>query len=427
MTKDLFDDWSRFAPNAPELAAGKKWHVFLSYRSVYRTWVISLYDILKDLGYEVFLDQFVLRANDNLTLALQRGLDDSMSGILIWSQRTEDSKWCEKEFATMDQKATEGTFHYGVAKLDHVTLPAFASARLYADFSDSPDGPQGSNLLRLIYGIVNKPPSDEAVRFGTQIDEEIHSAAVTAKAAREVGNVDKLIELSRTDSVAWKSTPMLGCLVAESLARLGEYEAACVVVKELMGRFPKAVRPRQLLGHALARKGATEDAQLVLGELEAEGNRDPETLGMLARTWMDRYNETNVRSFLRKSRNLYQLAFEHTPSDSYVGINAAAKSVFLGELDIAASIAADVEKLVGTKPHAGDYWQTATAAEIQLIRKEYGNAAGLYQAAVDISPLEYGSQRSTLKQARLLLEHLGATDVEKGMIEKAFEDLPPGD
>ena len=34
-------------------------------------------------------------------------------------------------------------------------------------------------------------------------------------------------------------------------------------------------------------------AQRVLGKLHATGEIDPQTLGILARTWMDRYNQTN--------------------------------------------------------------------------------------------------------------------------------------
>ena len=34
--------------------------MFLSYRSVDRLWVLGLYDVLKELDYEVFLDQVVL-------------------------------------------------------------------------------------------------------------------------------------------------------------------------------------------------------------------------------------------------------------------------------------------------------------------------------------------------------------------------------
>lgn len=424
MTNDALNEWLKYAPKAPILPAGKQWHVFLSYRSVHRPWAISLYDILTGLGYKVFLDQFVLRSNDNLLLALQSGLDDSMSGVLIWSTRTEDSKWCEKEFATMDQKATNGEFHYGVAKLDNVSLPTFAAAKLYADFSDYSEGPQGSGLLRLLYGVINKPLSDEAIRFGIMVDEDIRSSLSQIKSSRDAGNMSNLLTLFSSDTVAWKSTPVLGCEVAESLTKLAEYDEALFVISKLMIAFPKAIRPKQLKGLALARKGEIDQAQLVLGELEAEGNRDPETLGMLARTWMDRYNMTGKSSFLRKSRNLYQLAFEHTPSDYYVGINAAAKSVLIGDSDIADELAEKVENIIGTVAQENDYWQTATIAEVQLIRRRYEMAGRLYQKAVDIAPLEYGSQKTTLKQARLLLKHLGASDDDVMLIEAAFSDLP---
>jgi len=423
MNNNTINEWLKYAPTAPNLPVGKKWHVFLSYRSVHRPWVLSFYDILIGLGYKVFVDQFVLRSNDNLTLALQSALDDSMSGILIWSSKTKDSEWCQKEFTTMDKKATEGGFHYGVAKLDNVILPSFASQKLYADFSNYSDGPQGSGLLRLLYGIVNKPLSNEAIRFGSKVDEDIRSFTHQINSSRDSGNIVNLIELSKNTSVAWKSTPVLGCEVAESLLKLENYDKAIDVINRLILTFPKAVRPKQLKGLALARKGETEEAQQILGELEAEGNRDPETLGILARTWMDRYNKTGKINFLRKSRNLYQLAFEHTPSDYYVGINAAAKSVLLGETELADKIAIDLEQIVGTEAHEGNYWETATTAEVQLIRKKFKEAAKLYQAAVDIAPLETGSHKTTWKQARLLLNHLKASDEDIKRIETVFSDI----
>ena len=63
-------EWLKLAPPPGPLPEGKKWHVFLSYRSVHRPWVLQLYDVLKDLGYEVFLDQYVLSAADRLVRTL---------------------------------------------------------------------------------------------------------------------------------------------------------------------------------------------------------------------------------------------------------------------------------------------------------------------------------------------------------------------
>ena len=65
-------DWTHLAPHPDPVQPGKKWHVFVSYRSTNRPWVLALYDILKGLGYKVFLDQFVLTAAAPLALSWER-------------------------------------------------------------------------------------------------------------------------------------------------------------------------------------------------------------------------------------------------------------------------------------------------------------------------------------------------------------------
>ena len=45
---------SQFAPKPRALGDGDKWNVFLSYRSVNRSWVLNLYDVLRELGHECF-------------------------------------------------------------------------------------------------------------------------------------------------------------------------------------------------------------------------------------------------------------------------------------------------------------------------------------------------------------------------------------
>jgi hypothetical protein len=42
----LPSEWTNFAPKPRELTGADKWNVFLSYRSVSRTWVLNLYDVL---------------------------------------------------------------------------------------------------------------------------------------------------------------------------------------------------------------------------------------------------------------------------------------------------------------------------------------------------------------------------------------------
>jgi len=128
------------------------------------------------------------------------------------------------------------------------------------------------------------------------------------------------------------------------------------------------------------------------------GEIDPETLGILARTWMDRYNESGNRLFLLKSRELYRQAFEAFPTDYYTGINAASKSLLAGEKETAAQLAARVQDVIGEKPVANDYWKTATVAELQLLQAKYSEAAALYRAAVVTAPGDIASHEASRAQ-----------------------------
>jgi hypothetical protein len=84
---------------------------------------------------------------------------------------------------------------------------------------------------------------------------------------------------------------------------------------------------------------------------------------------MDRYNQTNEKTFPLKSRDLYRQAFEAFPSDYYTGINAASMSLLAGEKETAAQLAKRVQDLVGDKEVPGDYWKTATVGEVQLLHE----------------------------------------------------------
>jgi hypothetical protein len=417
----VVDDWTKLAPAPPPLAQGKIWHVFLSYRSVNRPWVLALYDILNGLAYKVFLDQYVLTAADPLALSLGEALDSSQNAILVWSGRNEDSEWCKKEFATLEVKenAKKG-FRYVIGRIDESEIPGFAAAKLWVDFSTQREGPGGSGLLRLLFGLQGQPLPPAAVKLAAKVDEEMQSGLVSVKACRDGGDADGLVALTATEDLAWTGSPMLLCAAAEGLIAMKKITEALKVLDRAEQAYPKALRPKQLRGLALARGSETMKAQFVLGKLHAAGEIDPETLGILARTWMDRYNQTKERTFLLKSRDLYRQASEASPSDYYTGVNAASKSLLAGEKETAAQLAKRVQGIVGDIAAPNDYWKTATVAEVQLLQGNFDAAAGLYQAAVVAAPLDEGSHESTFRQARLLLAALGATDHQKAKIAAAF-------
>lgn len=430
----LPSEWLKYAPKPRELTGGDNWNVFLSYRSVSRTWVLNLYDVLRELGHRVFLDQCVLKIGDPLIRGLQSALETSQAGVLIWSDATRDSEWVEREYEVMESlpKRKPG-FQFVPVKLDASRLPTFAERRIFLDFSSYPDGPNGGELLRLLHAVVGAPLSDEAAHFANEQDEAAMVASARITAAIKNEQHKRLTELFEEGGLPWETTSALGCKAAEGLTRLDHNEEAIRMLEELERRFPKAVRPRQLHALALARRGGDEDlekAQEILGELYALGERDPETLGIYARTWMDRYAKSGDVNHLKQSRDYYVKAFEGAQDDYYTGINAAAKSVFLGteeDLSTAASYAARVQDIVGTQAHPEDYWKTATAAEALLIQKRYEEAGRLYEAAVSSARSELGSLKSTWKQACRLMEKLQPSAEERAHVRKPFEHLPDCD
>ncbi|MEM8963591.1 MAG: toll/interleukin-1 receptor domain-containing protein, partial [Acidobacteriota bacterium] len=387
-------------------------------------------DVLRGLGYEVFLDQYVLKAGDALINTLEDALQSSQNGVLLYSRDTADSEWVRREYQALERLATrKDGFQFVPVQLDDFEPPLFAANRVYLSFADYPDGPNGGELLRLLYALAGHPLTPDAASFATEQDEEARSAAASIETAIDLGHPAKLVELFERSGPAWESSAVLGSKAAEGLIKLGENDTAIALLDGLGERFPRAIRPKQMRALALARRGREGDllnAQMILGELYRRRERDPETVGILARTWMDRYKASGEAADLRKSRDLYAEAFAAAQDDYYTGINAAAKSVFLDDLEAAKTYAEQVEAIVGTEPKAGDYWFTATVGEVALIQGKYDDAARLYRAAVDMAHTQVASHRSTWGQAERLLQHLGASDDERAKVAAAFAHLDDG-
>ena len=128
---------------------------------------------------------------------------------------------------------------------------------------------------------------------------------------------------------------------------------------------------------------------------------------------------------LLKSRDLYRQAFEACPDDFYTGINAATKSLFLGEKETASQIAERVERTVVGNPKRDDYWWRATLGELRLLQRKYAEAAVDYEGARALVPHALGNARTTRKQALLILDALGAEGTDRARIIRVFEDLSP--
>jgi len=426
------NEWLNFSPKPRPLKPNQQWNVFLSYRSVNRTWVLNLYDILIQAGFSVFMDQFQLSTGDMLTLRLADGLKRSQAGILIWSHAASDSAWVLQEYQRMENRAlVDPDFFFVPIRLDDTELPGFADLRIFLDFSSYPDGPNGGDLIRLLYGIVGKPMDAPAVIFADQQEQMAKETNLEINAALRNADPAGIVGLAAQETLAWRTIPSLSCKAAESLIKMGKYDEAFAILRQTEDRFPKAIRPKQLHALALARVGAaqkdldyTRQAQRILGVLYEQGERDPETLGIYARTWMDRYNLSDDDSDLRQSRDYYAEAFDKAPDDYYTGVNAAAKSVLLGtpqDLQKALDFAQRTQIIVKTEPWPNDYWKTATVAEILLIEKRYEEAGAMYAAAIRMEPGSKASHNTSRDQAIKLLTKLGANEEEQKVTLAAFK------
>ena len=423
-------EFLKYAPKPKKLQDEKEWNVFLSYRSINRPWVLNLYDTLTELGHKVFLDQYVLVSSGPLIRQLEEALEKSQAGIIIWSNEARDSDWVKKEYYFLEDKATNDTnFHFVPIRLNQINLPGFANNRIFLDFTAYPDGPNGSDLIRLLHAIVGLPLSPNAVKFSNDFEEVSAIAFAQVNASIRSGRTERLLELFSNGGLSWDVSAALGCKAANGLIKLEKYSEAIVILEQLEKKFPKSLRPQQLKALAYARRGLPGDldeAQEILGILDDRNHLDPETLGIYARTYMDQYDINNDINDLKKSRQLYADAFNKAPDDFYTGINAAAKSLFLGtekDRELANKYANEVQKIVGIAPHPNNYWKTATVAEAFLIKGQFAEAADMYDQAILMEPKSYGSHETTKKQALKILEKLNADKEKKTQVLSPFDHL----
>nr|VFJ69136.1 MAG: Caspase domain-containing protein [Candidatus Kentron sp. FW] len=262
-------------------------------------------------------------------------------------------------------------------------------------------------------------------------DEE----TATLRAMATAGRFDGILAKILSDEQAYTSSATLPATAVDVLVGGEQYPQAIQGVTFALKRFPDSLRLRQLHGLALRRNGQLNDAIYQLNLLYEQGNRDAETLGMLAATWADMWERrqensdapgARARDALEKSRNLYEEAFTAFPADIYTGINAASKSALLGEREKAVAYAGKVlARLEKMKKGRGgklspDYWERATEAEARLLEGDWAQARDLYHVArVDFQD-ETGSIRSTAAQLQRLLGILEVPDDIKAELAREF-------
>jgi len=218
--------------------------------------------------------------------------------------------------------------------------------------------------------------------------------------------------------------------LGQHIMGLGEPLLAYDIVAEGLKLWPRDTRLRQLMALALLRSGAVQQALDLLQKLLDEGNRDEETLGLLARAHKDFANRaTDPREKTRQWRLAYETyasAYERTRG-YWSGINAATIARHLNDQDQAVTLANRVaeqclQELSRVTGNPGElYWLQATLGEAALIRGEFSDAITWYTQAGRGAGRRYGDLASTRRNARLLFAVMDLDPDQRQRIEACFQ------
>jgi class 3 adenylate cyclase len=217
------------------------------------------------------------------------------------------------------------------------------------------------------------------------------------------------------DPSRWARSAEIYQRLGARLLKLGELLLAYDAISEGLKPWPDDLRLRQLQAHALTRLGATERANALLLALYEEGLRDEETVGMLARThkdlWQQEDDPVERERQLQQSYKFYAEAYRLS-GGYWTGINAATLALLSGRREHARALAAEVRELClaelrRMEETGGDrYWTLATLGEAALISEDWPEAARRYDEAAG-DGRQLGELTSTRRNARLIIEHLG--------------------
>jgi hypothetical protein len=401
---------------------------------------LALRDALRQRGYEVFVDQYVLEPGTRLEPRLRQELAVSASGVLIWSKPAEESDWVRKEFEAMDTLRRDPNrsppFSLTVAKLDATALPDTVVGEKFVDFSEYPEGPRGKELLSLLFGLRNEPLSEAAVERVQRYDSLVREELLRIRGWAGAGDRERIVQRARDLDETWLSTPQVPCAAGQTLIDIGAPGDAIPLLKDAIEHFPLSIRPRQLLALAYRRMGkaaldagdvqaarnATNECIEVCARLKGEDQYDPETLGIFAAALTQRWEIDGTRPSLMQAQAFYSLGFERSPGDYYSGINAASKAVLLGDGLQARKLATKVLALVDKAPMT-DYWGRSTVAEANLLSGDISSAARLYRETVTFHAEKRGNIKSTLDQVLRLVPALKVPQAEAEPLLRPFSDV----
>jgi len=216
--------------------------------------------------------------------------------------------------------------------------------------------------------------------------------------------------------------PIIAAVMVEVLMDRGNQELTLEVIDECLARYPNSLRLKQLHVLHLSRQDQLENA-IELGEaLLREENNNEETIGILSGAYKRLWSKHGSRKWLERSHHLYARGWSVSGgSNLYLGINASATDIWLGNSRNAAKLATEIHQIlskrllkmqnqkVNSQVHLG-IWDQLTLAEATLQMQNFDEAADLFAFATRQLAGRVGQIEVAIAQARKLLEAFGWTN-----------------
>ncbi|MFL9912261.1 TIR domain-containing protein [Paraburkholderia sp. RL17-337-BIB-A] len=391
------------AESIPHLNTNE-YHVFVSYRSTDRAWAMSLVARLEGAGLRVFIDQRELKPGEYLAGQLESALKRSRAAVVLVSQDWLESPWCQQEANVLVKRAVEDAkFKLVPLRVGDVSMPTFLDTRVWVDFKGSKraEGPKLDSLLSVLADLdPGRDPravrADAAdVRVTDRFVAEIMTAA-KGDGRRILAVLDEWRKTELSDSA-----PLIKA--AEVFNGKGLFESALEMLKPL----EPTVRVRQLRAFALRKKGDVDEAIHMLEALHREGVVDPETGGLLAGCYKQRWLDTDDPAFKQLTYRTYLQTYERF-GDAFNGINAAAMALQCDDVPRMFQTAGKVRDALLTNDEATlPHWDLATLGEACLLLGKFDDAREWYGKAVAKAAGLHDNIAMMRRQARLNLSALG--------------------
>jgi hypothetical protein len=313
--------------------------------------------------------------------------------------------------------------------------PAACSARIVRQLQETRTNPHDDSPL---FQMLDYMPRIEVDHSKTDIFRERFDYSRKYK--------ERLAEARRQGEAAVKAVaadPALANLsdvetgiVVDLFLSLRDVEAHDAMV-ELYGRMPQPLQRtrivREQLGFALNRIGRFQDAEKVLKEVLGEFGPSSETGGLIGRVYKDRWKiarrekRPDAPVLLRRAIDSYLGGFQADWRDAFPGVNAVSLMEMQDKADPRQAEILPVVRYAAAQKarRSADYWDYATLLELAVIGRDVDDVQqqlGEVLAIVDDKTAPW-QLKSTAEQLAMIREARTARGEETGWLQEVEDAL----